>query len=270
MARGHRTRTAVGLALLLLLIASLLASDLLARGAFVLPDDHAGSTPPATTKGIDQAEASGPVGGVPRASALAFTHDFDSESSLGAAGSGIGYPTIIGDQSGLPITGAGAGSGPGADAANFGLGEGSATGGERGNPHSYDPGWSGSGATPFVGAWPPLPGGGAGGPVRDGGGPGESGGPGGSSGSGDSPAAGGRGGPDGGSQTPDPLFGGTDPGGSPAISAPIPTSSATVPGGPTIILVLVGVAMLWGSTKFRRARSLSPPLAFSSPHRAAR
>jgi hypothetical protein len=259
-----------------LLVASLLTSEFLARGAFGLPGDHPGSSPPETTKGIDQAEAGRPVGGVPRASALAFTHDFDSESSLGAGGSGIGYPTIIGDQPGLPITGAGAGSRPGADVANFGLGNGSAASSESGNPHSYDPGWSGSGvgATPSVAAWPPpLPGGGAGGPFRGGGGPGESGGPGGSSSSGDSGGAGGLGGPGNGSQTPDLLFSGTDPGGNeggaPAITAPSSTSSATVPGAPTIILVVVGVRMLWRSTKFRRTESPLPPLAFCSPQGAA-
>jgi hypothetical protein len=263
VAKGRRTRSTVGLALLLLLVASLLTSEFLARGAFGLPGDHPGSSLPATTTGTDQGEASGPAGGVPRASALAFTHDFDNESSFGAGGSGIGSSTIIGNQPSLPITGAGAGSGPGADVASFELGNGLATGSESGNPHSYDPGWSGSGvgATPSVAAWPPpLPGGGAGGPFRGGDGPGESGGPGGSSSSGDSGGAGGLGGPGNGSQTPDLLFIGTDPGGNeggaPAITAPISTSSATVPGAPTIILVVVGVGMLWHSTKFRRTESL--------------
>jgi hypothetical protein len=262
VAKGRRIRPTVGLALLFLLVASLFSSEFPARGAFGLPDDHTRSSPPATIKGNDQGEASGPVGGAPRGSVPAFTHDFDSEGSPGAGGSGIGHSTIIGDEPGLPKTGTGAGSGPGADGANFGLGNGSATGGAIGNPHSYDQGWSGSGAgdTPSFGASSPLPGGGAGGPFPGRGGRGDSDGPGGSSrsgdSSGDSSGPGGRGGPDSGSHTPDLLFSGTDPGGSdsgaPGITAPNSASRATVPGAPTIILVLVGVAMLRGSTKLRR------------------
>src|ERR1700693_756821 len=112
--KSRRARVAVELALLLLLLASLLASEFLPRGAFGLPDNHPSSSQPPAIKGTGHREASGIAGGVPPTSALAFTHDFDGYSLLGGV-------------------------------ADFGHGGGSATGGGSGNPNSHDPGSSGSG-----------------------------------------------------------------------------------------------------------------------------
>jgi hypothetical protein len=265
--KGHRTRRSIGLALLFLLIASLLGLQFLTRGASGLPDPQPGSSQRTTTKGTDHGPANGPVAGAAGASTLAFTHDFDGVHSLGASGSRDDYSQLVGGQSDSETRGAGVGSGNLAGAGDVGPAGGSPTSGGSGNLKSDDPGSSvpGTGATPFVPGWQSSPGGAYGGPFGGGGGAGGSGGPrgaggpsgpSGSSGSGGSSGAGGPGGRDGKIPEAELFLTGTDlgggEGGDPA--APIPSSVATVPGPPTILLVVAGVGMLWGTTKVRRVR----------------
>ncbi len=253
MRKGRRTRLAIGLALLFLLMASLLVSEFLARGASGLPGSQPGSSQLTTSEGNDQGEPSGPAGGAAGASKLAFTHDFDGVDSLGASGSRDDYSTIVGGQPGSEPTAVG----------DLGPAGGSVAAGGSGNSSSHDP----SSGDPRAGA---APIGGYGGPFWGGGGTGGSGGPGGSggtsgtggpsgwSGSGGSSGADGFGGPGGKIHKPALFFTGTElgggEGGDPSHTAPIPTSVATVPGPPTIILVVAGVGLLWSTRKLRRAR----------------
>jgi hypothetical protein len=261
---GRRTRLAIAMALLFLLIAFLVGLEFLTRGASGFPDSQHGSSELMISNGNDHGKTSGPPEGVAGASTHAFTHDFDGVDSLGASGSRDGYSKIVGDQPGSKTTGAGTGSGNPAGVGDFGLAGGPVTSGGGGSSNSHGPG-SGdpkAGAAPFVSVGQPSPGGGSGGPFSGGGGTGGSGGPGGSgspggprgsSGSGGSSGTGGFGGPGGGIHETALLFTGMDLGGGPSYTGPNPTSVATVPEPPTIILIIAGVGLVWGAMKIRRA-----------------
>jgi hypothetical protein len=268
--KGHRTRRAIGLALLFVLVVSLLGFEFLTRGASGLPGDQPGSSQLTTSTGHDQGEANGPAGGAAGASTHTFTHDVEGVHSLGASGSWDDDSRIGGDQRSSGTTGAGAGSGNLTGSGDVGPGGGSASGGS-GTSNSHDPGSSNQpgGGAPFTSVWQSSSGGGSGGPFWGGSGTGGSGGSGGAgsggtggasgpSGFGGSGGAGGVRGPSGKFPETELVFTGADlgsgEGGDPANTGPIPTSVATVPGPPTIILVVAGVGMLWGTTKVRRVR----------------
>jgi hypothetical protein len=239
--KGHRTRRAIGLALLFLLIASLLGLQLLTRRALGLPENQPGTSQLRTSEGNDKGPVSGPAGGAAGASTLAFAHDFDGIHSFGASDSRDDYSKIVGSQSGSETTRAGVGSGNLAGAGDSGPPGGSATSGSAGG--GYGGAFWGGGGT-----------GGSGGR----GGFGGTGGPSGSSGAGSSSGAGGSGSPGGRIHETELSVTGTElgggKGGDPSNTAPILTSVATIPGPPTIILVVAAVGMLRATTKFRRVR----------------
>ncbi len=286
MRKGHRTRLAVGLAVLFLLIASVLGSRFLNRDVSGAASSH--SELPQSTLAGDPGGAAETPAGASAGSTLAF--DLDSRRGSGSEGTDAGSKDDRqqGQQTTAAIGGSGAGEGTGGS--NFGdvlfvgsTGMGPFGGGPAGGPGS-GPGGSGPagggegdagggpGATPpgnggpsnddgplsngpgrdepqLVSDWQP-PGGGSGGPFPGGGGPGGGPGGGGRGGSG-----GPGGGPNGGVDDPDRFFPGNDPGdsGGPSIATPISTSDGAVPVPPTVVLLVGGLGLLWGARKIGQA-----------------
>jgi hypothetical protein len=276
MNKMHRRALALGLGLVLLLIASLFGSRVLTPGAAGIVASNSDApqpTSPASPGGTGEESA-----GAPASSGLAFQLDSagstgeikndyqqGSPTTHGPAGSNSGKGLGSGNFDDVLFMTAASGIGGGFSPFAGGPGSGGGPGGgfpgsgdgpaHQNGPFSHGPGGPGDDSNGLISDPPPASGGtGPRGPFTGGDGAGSgpgNGGPGNSDGRGD---GGGSGNGDGGGN-PDRFFTGGEPSGSeggPSIVPPIQTSAGKVPAPPTLVLVVGGVGLLLGAGKLRR------------------